>query len=149
MIFLIGLAITLSIAVISFIRYEKYMNRADFKLETVNGTVPNQTYFYILRRSANISQCSSKARFDVNVTELYELMVRKSGLGIFHGIFWLNFLVSLAVNILDVIDLIKTICSCGESNPKKRFYYDILDKTFLRLMRVVQIWISSLLHFCL
>ena len=131
---LISTGITLYMVVISMIRYEKYANRPDFRLEIVNNTVTRKTYFYIVRSSANISQCSSKAQFEENVTSLYEALVRKPDAGIFHAVFWLNFIVAMIVNAIDLAGLLQPLRTCGESDDERKFYWCIFDRTFLRIM---------------
>ena len=141
----ISIGLTIFIYVSSFRRYSIYINRPNYNIQTENRMFISNTQnttnltYYMVRENATYRNCSTKARFEVDIGEVYYMIVSKSSTSsMVLVVFWLNFCFTLFLTLFDIFIAIK-LWATEYKLPKKVYKVVLLvvDKLLLKL------WLSS------
>jgi len=117
---LISLPIGIFILVDDIQSYVEYQNRPNYQLFALNKTNSaansTSTTYYMVRENATIANCSSKAAFRENITNIYYIIVTKASSNyVYLGIFWFNIAIAIFLLLTDISEFISTCCE--KSSP--------------------------------
>lgn len=143
----VALSIYLIVAMIK--RYQTYDQRGNYQLIVVgNSTNNSNNSYYMVRTGANVTNCSSSARFTTDISAIYYLVVGRTNVNfVILIVFWFNLAVSAVLMLLDIYKLVvlsvkyipkcnkilgKTHQSSSETN-KSSLILSLIDIIILKL----------------
>lgn len=117
----VGLSIYLIVAAIK--RYQTYDQRPNYTFLVVgNGTNSSNGQnisYYMIRTGANITNCSSNARFRTDVSAIYYLIVGRTNVNfVILIVFWFNLSVAIILILLDIYKVVRLLVKCVPKSNK-------------------------------